>query len=112
MRYAAICILAALLIAGQPGCVAPAPEPTPVVQVYAFTAQWCEPCKRQRPTIEALQASGVSVDTFDADADRAMLARYGVRSLPTYLVLVDSRELFRTHDAQALKAFLSDLRSP
>lgn len=54
-----------------------------------FGAQWCGPCKIVKPMIEALNAENDSIDVsfVDVDKDGQKAAQYGVRALPTLLVL-------------------------
>jgi len=61
-------------------------------------ATWCGPCKILAPVIEELAADlagRVRVGKLDVDANPATAARFGVRSIPTLLVLRDGRELDR-----------------
>jgi putative thioredoxin len=54
--------------------------------VVDFWAAWCAPCRAVAPLLERLAAeyAGLAeVVTLDTDADGAIAARYGVRSLPT-----------------------------
>jgi thioredoxin 1 len=80
----------------------------PVVRVLAFTAEWCEPCHRQRPIVDAIRKSGVNVTNFDADRDQTKLDRYRVSALPTYIVLRDGREVFRSSNATMLRTYLAE----
>jgi thioredoxin len=61
-------------------------------------ATWCGPCKILAPVIEELAvdlAGRVRVGKLDVDENPATAARFGVRSIPTLLVLRDGRELDR-----------------
>ncbi len=54
-----------------------------------FTAGWCAPCRAIAPLVESLAEryrGAVKVGMMDADDQRAIPARYGVRSLPTLLL--------------------------
>jgi putative thioredoxin len=51
-----------------------------------FWAAWCAPCKMVAPVLERLAteyAHCLDIAKVDADAEPALAARYGVRSLPT-----------------------------
>jgi thioredoxin 1 len=53
-----------------------------------FGAAWCGPCRMMEPTVEALAgeyAGRVKVVTVDSDANQQTVARYNVRSLPTFM---------------------------
>lgn len=64
--------------------------------VLCFTASWCGPCRYQEPAVERL-AQSVRVDKIDIDANRTMAEKFGIRSVPTYIVIDGGREVFRTH---------------
>jgi len=54
--------------------------------VVDFWAEWCAPCRMVAPLIERLAVAYAGAAEFakvDADAEPAIAARYGVRSLPT-----------------------------
>jgi len=54
-----------------------------------FWAEWCGPCKRIAPAIEALAteyAGKVTVGKMDIDSNPKVPERYQVRSIPTVLV--------------------------
>lgn len=55
-----------------------------------FSAEWCGPCRAIGPTIEGLAddyADRVTVAKVDIDQSPALAARYGVRSVPTVMLL-------------------------
>jgi thioredoxin 1 len=65
-----------------------APQPV----LVDFAAEWCGPCVAVAPVIRDLAleyADRLTVATVDVDADPQLAARYGVRSLPTVLLLED-----------------------
>ena len=57
-----------------------------------FWADWCGPCKRIRFVIDELSVElqqQIRVVRVNADEDRDIAAKYGIRSLPTFLLLRD-----------------------
>ena len=55
-----------------------------------FGAEWCGPCVAVEPVIRGLAleyANRLTVATVDVDSDPQLAARYGVRSLPTVMLL-------------------------
>lgn len=91
-----------LLIAG---CERPSPKsvriPTPVQTpvMFVFTASWCGACQQQKPIVAQIQATGIGVSIYDVDKDPAMSQKYGVMSLPTYILFRSGQSPFRTHSA-------------
>jgi thioredoxin 1 len=57
-----------------------------------FGAEWCGPCVAVAPVIRSLAleyADRLTVTTVDVDAEPKLASRYGIRSLPTVLLLQD-----------------------
>ena len=71
-------------------------RPTPSHQVYAFTADWCQACQRDKPKLAELRRCGVEVVEIDYDARPDLVRKYQVRRLPTYIVLKNGEEVERT----------------
>ena len=68
------------------------------VAVLDFTAAHCGPCRVMLPVLEALAAEyagRVRFATVDCDHEPALAQRYNVRSMPTFVVLRDGREVGR-----------------
>jgi thioredoxin 1 len=62
----------------------------PLPTLVDFGAKWCGPCVAVAPVIRSLAleyADRLTVATVDVDADPQLAARYGVRSLPTVMLL-------------------------
>lgn len=62
-----------------------ATAPAPSAAVLAFHARWCGACSSQRAQLDAL--ADVAVQYVDVEQDRDETRRYGVRSLPTTIVI-------------------------
>jgi thioredoxin-like negative regulator of GroEL len=58
------------------------------VRVLAFTASWCEPCRRNVPALAQIRASGVNVQIIDIDERPQLAKRYNVATVPMYIVYV------------------------
>jgi thioredoxin 1 len=56
--------------------------------VVDFTAAWCAPCRVMGPVLEELAAErgDVRFVKLDVDSNQATAARYGVMSMPTFMV--------------------------
>ncbi|NNF28403.1 MAG: thiol reductase thioredoxin [Gemmatimonadetes bacterium] len=60
--------------------------------VVEFVAEWCGTCRAVRPAVERMAselAGRVRVVVVDVDEAPTVAARFGVRALPTFLVLED-----------------------
>lgn len=68
------------------------------IQLLDFKASWCGPCRVMAPVIDELkkELSGkVEVVEIDVDEKSNEAAKYGVMSIPTYIVLKDGKEVGR-----------------
>ena len=71
-----------------------------------FSSPHCGPCVAMQPTIAQLERSGVPVRHVNVMSEQPLARRYGIRSTPTYVVLVDGKEVTRLTGMQSL----TDLR--
>lgn len=63
--------------------------------VIKFTATWCQPCKRIQPLFEQLASqyeSSICFAVSDVDKEDSLAARANIRSLPTFLFLLNGVE--------------------
>jgi thiol-disulfide isomerase/thioredoxin len=58
-----------------------------------FYADWCGPCKAMEPTVRAIQEKGYPVQKVNIDQNPSLAAQYGVRSVPSYIMLVDGQKV-------------------
>jgi thiol-disulfide isomerase/thioredoxin len=78
-----------------------------VNHVLYFTAEWCNPCQRTRPIAEELKRDGLVDFVFvDADSEIELLEKFGIRSIPTYILLEDGLEVKRMNGAKTRQEFL------
>src|SRR5689334_10705341 len=79
------------------------------VSVLDFTADRCPPCRVMAPVVASLAEEYTGRARFvlvDADRELELAARYGVRSIPTFVVLRDGREVGRVIGSRP-RAFLA-----
>ena len=71
-----------------------------------FTAEWCHPCKRVRPIAEEIDRDGIIKVLFvDADTNIDLLATYGIKSVPTFVLIEDGKEIKRMNGAKTREEF-------
>lgn len=69
-----------------------------MVKLLDYKANWCGPCRVMEPVIEELKKElngKVEVVEIDVDEKPEEVAKYGVMSIPTYIVLKDEKEIGR-----------------
>ncbi len=83
--------------------------------VVDFWAAWCGPCRMIGPVLEDLatrHAGRLKIVKVDVDAEPALAARFGARSIPLLVAMRDGREVDRVVGAlprPALEARLAPL---
>jgi thioredoxin-like negative regulator of GroEL len=63
-------------------------------KVYRFTAKWCQPCKMLTKTLEGI-SSDIEIMIIDIDENITLPSMYGVRSVPTMVMVDNDQEIKR-----------------
>ncbi len=77
-------------------------------EVIDFWATWCGPCKLMNPIIDEVEKeySDLTITRVNIDSDKDMVEKYGIQSVPTYVILKDGVEIDRIIGAKPKFAFL------
>ena len=73
-----------------------------------FSASWCQPCQTLKPIMEQVSKT-IPVTKIDVDTDAQTVSDYGVRSVPTVILVKDGREVKRFTGVQSLNTYLNPL---
>lgn len=64
-----------------------------------FGAPWCGPCQSVAPVLEAMAEDGLPVFDVNTDEDSDAAVKYGIRSVPTFIVFENGVEVKRESGA-------------
>lgn len=66
--------------------------------IVDFHALWCGPCKVQSPVLKELASElsdKVRVIKIDVDQNNGLASQYGIQSVPTIIIFMNGKQLFR-----------------
>lgn len=79
-------------------------------KIKYFGAEWCGPCKMFKPTIKEIADEGYSVEFIDLDTNPAAASEYGVRGVPTTIILEDDVPVNRFVGAVPKDVILNEIK--
>jgi len=68
--------------------------------VFYFTADWCQPCKKVKPIVEDMKKEGFQFQRIDTDYEQLLVKQFEIKSIPTFILLEDGKELNRITGAK------------
>jgi thioredoxin-like negative regulator of GroEL len=68
-------------------------------KVLRFTASWCGPCKSLAKTLENIETN-IPIEVIDIDVLPEIATEYGIRSVPTLVMIEDNIEVKRMSGSQ------------
>ena len=74
-------------------------------QLMYFTAPWCNPCRQLGPIMEDL-SSQVVVKKIDVDNNPDLAQKYGIRNVPTVIMITGGVEVARKVGLNSKQAYL------
>jgi len=70
-----------------------------MIKVLKFYADWCAPCKMLAKTLEDVETN-VTIEEVDIDENSAIAKEFGIRGVPTLVMLDDGVEVKRVSGYQ------------
>ena len=71
-------------------------------EVLKFSASWCGPCKMLAMTVKELDDNTVPITDVDIDENLELATKYGIRGVPTLVLLENGNEVKRVSGALTL----------
>ena len=71
-------------------------------KVLRFTASWCQPCKMLAKNLESIKTD-IPIEVIDIDSETEKAKQYGIRGVPTLIMLDGDKEVKRNVGVGSLK---------
>ena len=79
-------------------------------KIKYFSAEWCGPCKNFKPIIKEIANEGYNVEFIDLDTNPAAASEYGVRGVPTTIILENDVPVNRFVGAVPKDVILNEIK--
>ena len=63
-------------------------------QLFYFSAAWCQPCQTLGPIMDQV-SSQISVQKINVDYEADVITKFGVRNIPTVILVENGQEVRR-----------------
>jgi thioredoxin 1 len=72
------------------------------INVFYFTADWCQPCKKNKPIVKEINRDrlGLKFQIIDADIEKELVEKFNIKSLPTFIIISNEKEVSRLVGSQ------------
>jgi thioredoxin 1 len=75
-------------------------------QLFYFSADWCEPCQTLGPIMDQVSQK-IQVQKINIDYEADLISKYGVKNIPTVILVEKGQELRRFEGARSLQQILN-----
>jgi thioredoxin len=75
-------------------------------QLFYFSAEWCQPCKTLAPIMERV-AQTTPVQKVNVDYEPDVITKFGVRNIPTVILVENGQEVRRFTGAKSYNDILN-----
>lgn len=85
-----------------------------MIELIDFYADWCGPCKIMEPVITEVEkelSGKVKITKVNVDQNQEIASKYGVMSIPTYIVLKDDKEADRMIGAVSKDVLINKIKT-
>jgi thioredoxin 1 len=74
-------------------------------QLFYFSAEWCVPCQTLGPIMDQVSQK-ISVQKINIDYEADVTSKYGVKSIPTVVLVENGQEVRRFTGARSFQQVL------
>jgi thioredoxin 1 len=75
-------------------------------QLFYFSAAWCQPCQTLGPIMDQV-SSQIPVQKINVDYEADVITKFGVRNIPTVILVENGQEVRRFTGARSYNDILN-----